>query len=573
MQNLLTSIAGKLRSGHFNAAAKLARTGHKKHPKNPDFLKFSGIAFHEMHKHAEAIKHLSKALKLRASDPDIRRYLMASLLALGHSEKAEQALQNWLTATPGDAELQYLMAATRLQIGDFLGATTAATCALELRPRMTKARVLRGFGFFESKNYRAAVADFQDARLAEPANTEILLNLGSSLNELHRFDESRAIFSEAVKIAPDNLELRQSLASLLTQRGLFDDAKPHFEAILNLDPNNVSALCNLAEMSKPEQFDHTKRLLENALARATVTDHARASLLLSLATLLMDQGDVIQAAAHIHSSNKLRAKIDPYDPKQAENTFAKSISQFPTAPEIIKTDLPTRAPTPVFVIGLPRSGTTLSEMVLSAHSKIYGLGEYGAIQNSANRALDGSDVSPDEHARSFLADLPDLPSNTLCIVDKSPANYLYLGYIAQAFPDARFISVERDPREVAVDVEATAQGVPVPLHLRHGMDCARSQSLSALYAALEGPFSRQNSVRFLPGIGLRRRRDQPKTRSILRRGLASWNGASRAQHGLCENRIHSPSARRRSPKITGKMAPIPRTYRASCAESGSGTLA
>lgn len=449
MQNLLITIAGKLRSGQFAAAAKLARTGHKKHPRNPDFLKFSGIAYHELQKHSEAIKGLSKALKLNPSDPDTRRYLVASLIAIGQPVKAASALRVWLKTTPEDAELYYLLAGAQLKTDNFLDAIDALNRALGLRPELTKARVMRGFCFFENRDFRAALADFQDARSVEPDNTEILLNLGSVLNQLHRYDESRDVFQHAVKISPRDIELRKSLAGLLTQLGFFDAAKLHYKAILNLDPTHTDALFNLAETASPKEIQPMKVMLQNALRQKAVTGSDRTTLMMALGTLTMRDGETDQAMTHIRSSNALRAKILPYDADAATANFAAIKSQFPPGTKFDAPDAQAPAMSPIFVLGLPRSGTTLTEMILSAHSNVVGLGEYGLMQASVSRDRYVGSVFAEQHATDFLAGLPDLPEATQSVVDKTPGNYRLIGYIAQAFPNARFINVVRDPREVA----------------------------------------------------------------------------------------------------------------------------
>lgn len=448
MQNALAAIVQKLQSGQFNAAAKQARAAHKKQPKRPEFAKFAGIALNEMNKHAEAIRFLSKALQLAPGDPVVRQYLILSLLALGQGDKAVSALQNWIRKTPEDAELHYLLASCFLQQQDYPATIKASGDALRLRPNMSKALMMRGFAHFESSDAQSALADFEAARALEPQNTGVLLNIGSVLNDLYRFDESAETFRKAVRIAPNDAELRQNLGTVLMEQGQFDEAREQFRATLNLDPDNIIAITGLIEMRQPDEIAALRKLAEARLGKPFPDEDSKANLEIALANLLLAAGDRDAAATLFSTSNKRRARTQPYDPSEAERWFESTMRLFPSdhTPRSGSADPALR---PIFVIGLPRSGTTLTEQILTAHSTVEGLGEFGALNEIGFQTLKGAAFGPKEHAETYLKHLPDLAPTTEVTIDKLPANYLFVGFLAEAFPKARFVCVERDPREVA----------------------------------------------------------------------------------------------------------------------------
>ncbi|MBV1927088.1 MAG: sulfotransferase, partial [Rhodobacteraceae bacterium] len=113
------------------------------------------------------------------------------------------------------------------------------------------------------------------------------------------------------------------------------------------------------------------------------------------------------------------------------------------------------SPKPVFVIGQPRSGTTLMELMISAHPDVIGLGEYGAIEEVAISALNKGVSDPSQHAKAYRSELPTNVEHFKMMVDKMPGNYMYLGFLVEAFPESKFIHIERDPREVALSMWKT----------------------------------------------------------------------------------------------------------------------
>ncbi len=111
-------------------------------------------------------------------------------------------------------------------------------------------------------------------------------------------------------------------------------------------------------------------------------------------------------------------------------------------------------PRPIFVVGLPRSGTTLVELILSAHSGVQGLGELASVHHWARTALAEPDGWQDVQglADYYFQRLPNLTGDAVAFVDKAPGNYAFLGAMAQAFPNAVILNVERDPRDVALSM-------------------------------------------------------------------------------------------------------------------------
>lgn len=448
MKNDLLTISQKIQTKQFGAAAKLALRCSKKAPKNPDFPKLAGFAYHKMGKHSEAVKHLARAAKLAPADRDIHENLVMSLLELDHVEKAEAVVDRWLVTFPDNAELWCLKATCGLAGENFPSAIESATEALKLRPNMKKALIYRGVARFELTDFSTALDDFEEARKSDPHNPDILINIGSTLGELHRFSESIEVFEQAVRSDPSNAEFRFNLGQFLMEQGDFERAKEQFRAALRIYPGYFEAFQQLVESRNENETERLKISGLEQLADPEISDDARTSLEISMASLLLGQGDIAEAKDYLERSNRRRAITHPFDVAMEEDHFAKTVEFFSKS-KGLRPGGNTKLPVPIFVVGLPRSGTTLTELVLSAHSRIAGLGEYGDIDPVARGALSGDGSGPAEHAEFYARGMPELPDGTMAFVDKMPANYVYIGFLLEAFPEARFINVERDPREVA----------------------------------------------------------------------------------------------------------------------------
>ncbi|MCP4820287.1 MAG: tetratricopeptide repeat protein [Shimia sp.] len=451
MQNTLPGIAEKLRSGHYNTAFKQARAGAKKNPKVAAFPKLAGIALFHQNKGREAVSYLTKALKLSSQDNEIKHYLAASLLAADLAQKAQLALQRWLLETPDDAELHYLLTACHMQLEDYAKAVESADSGLSKSPRLVKLQTMRGLAHFELQEHTAALADFTAASKAEPMNPEHWRNLGSVQSDQALPEEAMASFRRALDLAPEDFEARQNVAKLAAELGDFDVAIPELRKLLEIDPFCVISLARLLELETADKEEDIIKLARAALKSAALNDEDKSTVEVSLGARLLKHGDTKSALSHLAAANALRARIFPYYPEATAADLRKTQALFQAgvSRKVVQDET---TPSPIFVIGQPRSGTTLTEMVLSAHSQVESLGELDGLTDIAINAISTGDWSSSDHRAEFLRAVPPLKPETLAFVDKTPQNFLFLGFLADAFPNARFIDVQRDPREVALSL-------------------------------------------------------------------------------------------------------------------------
>ena len=282
-------------------------------------------------------------------------------------------------------------------------------------------------------------------------------------------EEALPCFERAVAAAPLRASLHFNLASTLKFLGRFAAAEAAYEECLRLEPRFWRAHSALAATRRqtPER-NHLERL-QALLAAADVDADAELHLRHALARELEDLGRDDEAFGHLLAGNARKHAAVRYDFDRDRRLFEAVTRLFPTP-------LPPPAPRPaaggaatagpIFVVGLPRTGTTLVERILSSHDEVCSAGEsqvFGvllkrACRTPSPRVLDEATIERsadvDLHAlgQQYLARARPPGSSEPRFVDKMPLNFFYLGHIARALPDARLVVLRRDPRDTGLSL-------------------------------------------------------------------------------------------------------------------------
>ena len=299
------------------------------------------------------------------------------------------------------------------------------------------------------------------------------VNLGNALKEQGKLDEAVACYRRALELKPDHAGAHGNLGSALEEIGDLQGAEESFRAALRHDSRFAFAHYKLAELlgdRLPEKdVAAQRRLLEQGPASGAqreLTDAQRLLLHFGPAQVLDARGEYAEAAKHLDRGNALqlsewRMRGREYDPKEHQFLVSRMIAV--CTPDLfervrgfgLETELP------VFVVGLPRSGTSLIEQILASHCQLFGAGEI-KLADDTWTALGGQGAESIEDLRQLdretaqrlaarhLERLRTCSPDALRIVDKMPENYLFLGLLASLFPRAKLIHCRRDLRDVAV---------------------------------------------------------------------------------------------------------------------------
>ena len=300
-----------------------------------------------------------------------------------------------------------------------------------------------------------------------PNDSQVRSRFARALVEQGRTEEAMAEAFRAVELDPGSADLRNALGTIHTALGEFDAARECYRAALAMDPGFAKAAVNLAKIKRfTVEDDKDAALILAAAGHAPSDRDSRRDLHLALGKLHDDRGDWATAFMHYDEANRPFAEVARADADTALGLMDQVRSFFDADWFAGRAGEPGVEPTPVFIVGMPRSGTTLVEQILAAHPAVHGAGELSEIGHMvaeiASRAATadpypGCMRSLDAEAvralgRRYVAYLRTHSPDAARITDKLPGNYLHLGFIATILPGARIIHCRRNPLDIAISL-------------------------------------------------------------------------------------------------------------------------
>ena len=319
-----------------------------------------------------------------------------------------------------------------------------------------QAELQKGLALQKAGKLDAAERIYQDILTRNPLHPDALHLSGLIAADRQDSARARKLISKALELRPENGVIHNNMAGTLARLGDMELAETHYREAVHLLPKYVEALFNLSGIVK---FTSDDPLFEQAAALLSAggwSDKDLCFLHFALGKMFDDIGDHDRAFAHYLQGNAAKGA---YFSPQYQHGFVKAqIKAFPAT--LIKKlkGLGTESDLPVFVVGMPRSGTTLVEQILASHPQVHGAGELpdiGTIASTIPKHLpDGASYpagiskAPEGllkgFGESYLKRVRELAPDAKRIVDKMPVNFNHLGLIATMFPNAQIIHCRRD---------------------------------------------------------------------------------------------------------------------------------
>ncbi len=448
-----TTAQTQLMRAEYKAALKTVKPAMARYPKDPRFANLAGLAMCGLGQQRAAIAMFQKAIRLDPQFVDAQRNMAQTLILLDMPEKALKLLDRMVANAPGDEGAHYLQAQALANQGQTEAAEAAASRAVALAPRQPRNFNLRGVLRTTLGLTDLALADFEAALALDPNNVDTLINISLPLARQTRYDAALDAARRAVQLAPAHIGAHLRLAASYVETGDPVAAQREYRQILTLEPQNSEAIEQLAALQSLEENAALSKAARAALKHVGARHQDRASLNFALARIAQQAGDTGTEARYLNDANRDMARVLPYDAIRDSALNRAIMDRFPAPPAETGAKQPIR---PIYVLGLPRSGTTLAETMLGAHPEVHALGE----QITAGRLLyplieAGTPFGADEIA-SYLDKeqrmRPTLPEGIAAYTDKMPENYRLIGFLKAVHPEARFVHLRRDPRDVALSM-------------------------------------------------------------------------------------------------------------------------
>ncbi len=426
---------------------------------------------------------------------------LRELAALVHANRLPQARALGLQIKqqhPKRREVLSMLAAVHGRLGEFAEAESCYRALVAVDPPGLRHESCLGLGLALVMQRRLAEAlePFSTMLKLEPRYAEGHLQMGCLLRDLGHHDQAIRHLRQALQLAPSRVEAAVYLANILIYRGELDEALSLCEQAIIRHPGHPEAIagkslilekqgqhdaawaCVQATASNPSttpgaaivyaklapkygQTDRARSLLEQMLSRPSWAPSQRQEMHFALGGLLDRAASYDAAFGHFLAANTLNSY--PVDTGSIRRKFEQVMAVF-SAGSLPAADTASDRPTPIFIVGMPRSGTSLVEQILACHPEVSAAGELTVLEDLERRASDilgkmesypgclsgASSADMAALAKPYLDVLHARSAGTRYVTDKLPSNYERLGLIEKLFPNARIIHMVRDPRDTCL---------------------------------------------------------------------------------------------------------------------------
>jgi tetratricopeptide (TPR) repeat protein len=422
-----------------------------------------GIALAGQGRTAEAITHYERAIELNPGHANAHNNLGLALAAQGRTAEAITHYERALELNPGHARVHSNLGLALAAQGRMEDAIAHYERAIELNPDHANVHSNLGIALVVQGRMEDAIAHYEHALALNPDHAAAHNNLGIVLADQDKPDEAMAHYARALAINPDHAEALNNLGNIFKAQGRFDDALAHYGGAIAIRPEYAEAHLNRSEIKFFHRGDADLTALEALAARDGVSANEAMYVHFALAKALEDTGDYLRAFEHLRNGNALKRGQINYDEAAVLTLFQRISTVFDRSLFDRFRGAGEPSSVPVFVLGMPRSGSTLIEQILASHPQIHGAGELEHLEKAIGAlsvgdppvpypecvpALDGMALRA--LGQAYLARLPAVAAGKLRIVDKLPGNFLSIGLIRLILPNARIIHTMRHPIDTCV---------------------------------------------------------------------------------------------------------------------------
>jgi tetratricopeptide (TPR) repeat protein len=449
----------------YAAAAEHYRRALAVQPDFPEAHNNLGNALRMLKQNDEAIAALDRAIALRPAYAEAHNNRASLMRDLGRREEAEASYRRATALRPTYVEAWTNLAALLWDAGKRDDAMAALSRIMANAPERVEPPLMIASFLAEQGKSEGALSAVQRALRIKPDNPAALNLLGRVQRDLEDLAGSIATIRRAVALKPDSADALNNLGISLLEAGDLDGARDVLQQALVLEPGSLRTLINLASAKKFRRDDPELAQLSAAAEKADqMPEEGRMQLLYALGKACDDVKDYERAFDLFLAGAAIKRKTLKYDEGPALRLFDRIRQVF--TPRLIeeKRGLSRSSADPIFIVGMPRSGSTLIEQILASHPRVHGAGEvkwlHQAVQQTDGKfggnvrypemmhLLDGPQM--ESFAEAYLSKLPPPAPGKDRFTDKLLTNYYYLGLIHLAMPNARIVHARRNPADTCI---------------------------------------------------------------------------------------------------------------------------
>jgi tetratricopeptide (TPR) repeat protein len=455
--NLGTALRAR---GRLEEAERCFRRGLEIQPEFAEAHNNLGGVLLDLARFDEAVESFRRALTLKPTIALFNSNLGAALRARGQPDEAAQCHRRALEIDPVSFEAHSGLGRAMQDLEQFDQALASYHRALALKPDSAVAHNNLGDGYLASRKMYEAEASYRRALALDPLLAEAHNGLGGALRmQEQRGVEAEASCRRALEIKPNLVVASVCMAQFEVENGRFAQAEGLLKKALAIDPNSLEALASMPRLRKMTRDDSGWQTDAERVANRRLPPQREANLRYSMGKYFDDVCDYEQAFTNYRRANDLsRLHGLKHDRDEVARDFEQTINCH-NREWIARSRIETNASErPIFVIGMPRSGTTLAEQILASHPAVFGAGELSNwIQLSTwykstplNAEQSGNFIR--RLGADYLQMLQKQSVDARRVVDKTPSNFKCLGLMHAALPQARIIHLRRHPIDTCLSI-------------------------------------------------------------------------------------------------------------------------
>ncbi|MDX2065285.1 MAG: sulfotransferase, partial [Fimbriimonadaceae bacterium] len=502
-----------LQTGQLNPAAKHVEVAIRRYPDDPDTFVLAAMIANQRRQNDVAEAHLKTALALDSLHLEALVVMSRLLAATGRIPEAIPYAEAAALVAPADPDIWNHLGLLLIQARRFADAAVVFGKAVRADEHHLPSRTNYANALRDSGREQEAIEQFQRLSQTQRKDLNVWMNLARLTLAHGRFAEAVAAAEQAVRLAPQDSTAQLMMALALTENMQGESAEPYLHRAIELDSENALAKAALGYWYQQKgEFAASLPLLEDAMAKMPTHGFAyynylrakkaydlapgfldalrdrletpglhtrdRTDMSYALGKAYEDLRDYESASTYYSRANELAYQTwlaaYPWERDQYSQRMSHTIATFtPARLDALKADGLTDA-TPIIIVGMMRSGTSLLEQILSSHPDVMGAGELPFWHDFEEEAYDeGRQPNPAKLralGERYLADLRRLSHGRPRVTDKMPHNYAMLGLIHATFPNAKIVHVRRSPADNCLSIYTTAyQRPPVFAHDRQNI--------------------------------------------------------------------------------------------------------
>ena len=400
----------------------------------------------------EAIEEINSLNILYPNVPLLFNILGACYKQLGQLSDAEKMFKNAFSIKPDYAEAHFNYGIVQKDLGRIDAAIESYQNAISILPNYPDAHNNLGNAFKSIGMYAHAIESYEWAVAYKPEFEEAFNNLGVAQCDVGLQHLAIKNFEKAYSLNSNFFEALFYLGVAHKDLGNKSVAISTFEKLLEIQSHNTKVLRNLCEVKKFKKSDSKLiNKMESLLNSDKINQSELIDLNFALSNVYEDLGDIDTQFKYLADGNKLRKALLSYSIESSIKLFNTIKDVFDDFPTLANNELSQSSLRPIFIVGMPRSGTSLVEQIVASHNEAHGAGELEFSTQIFSSIIANISVEVDKKdllffREQYLAKLNALKCSKNIITDKMPMNFRYIGLIILAFPEAKIIHLKRDAR-------------------------------------------------------------------------------------------------------------------------------